>query len=197
MLTTVPAGDAGTLPVLTGPDGDPFPFLMRHGSELTGAETRTELLGALIPGYADLPDTQEGHDEALGQRWEQAVATAAAVQAGLVAGATANGEFDPAEVGDDVLTALLSDRDRPFAGLPVPDSAEESGAGDSAGEEAVSFEWPADLPPLILVASDYAPYTSAPRPHGNVVLLDPHTETTYLDSLAELGLIRLFVHATV
>ncbi|ACV79023.1 hypothetical protein [Nakamurella multipartita] len=195
MLTTVPAGDTATLPVLTGPGGDPFPFLMRHGTDLTGAETRTELLGALIPGYADLPDTQVGHDEALGQRWEQAVATAAAVQAGLVAGATAAGEFDPAAVGEDVLTALLGDRDQPFTGLPIPGPVDEPGGGDSTDEGPVSFDWPADLPPLILVATDYAPYTSAPRPHGNVVLLDPHTETTYLDSLAELGLIRLFVHA--
>lgn len=61
----------------------------------------------------------------------------------------------------------------------------------------MSIDWLADLPPLILIVTDYASYTSAPKPHGNVVLLDPDTDTNYLDHLAELGLIRLFVHSTV
>lgn len=102
--------------MLTEPGGDPF--LMRYCTDLTRTKTRTELLGALIWGREDLPDTQEGHDKALGQRSEQAVATAVAVQAESVADATAVGEFEPAAVGDDVRTALLPNRDEPFHGLP-------------------------------------------------------------------------------
>jgi hypothetical protein len=47
--------------------------------------------------------------------------------------------------------------------------------------------------PLVLVATGYAPYNSTPRPTGNVLWLDPFTETTYLETLAEIGLIELMV----
>lgn len=191
MITTIPAGDGDELPMLHRPDGGEYPFLMLHGEEFTGADTRTELVGAMLPGYADLPDTPHGDDEATQQRWEQAVATAAEIQTGLLAGAAATGSFDPADAGEDTLTALFQDKDIPFTGLPLKNAA--TAAVDQQVEPLVTLQWPDSLPPLVLVATDYAPYTTAPRPHGNVLLLDPHTETTWLDSLAEIGLIRLWV----
>lgn len=191
MITTIPAGDGDELPALYRPDGGDYPFLMLHGEEFTGADTRTELVGAMLPGYADLPDSPHGDDEATQQRWEQAVATATEIQTGLLAGAAATGSFDPADAGEDTLTALLQDKDIPFIGLPVKGAG--TTAADEQGVPPVTLQWPDSLPPLVLVATDYAPYTTAPRPHGNVLLLDPHTETTWLDSLAEMGLIRLWV----
>jgi hypothetical protein len=196
MLTTIPAGDSDELPVLHRPDGGDYPFLMLHGEEFTGADSRTELVGAMLPGYADLPDSPQGDDEAIQQRWEQAVATATEIQTGLLAGAAATGGFDPATIGEDALTAMFQDKDVPFTGLPLtdPGTAEAlSAIGDQPSEPPVTLRWPENLPPLVLVATDYAPYTTAPRPHGNVLMLDPHTETTWLDSLATLGLIQMWL----
>lgn len=130
--------------VLCGPDGDPFPLLVRHGTDLTGAETRTELLGALIsPATRISPTPRRGMTRRWASGGSRPWRPPARRKPGLVAGATTNGEFNPAAVDEDVLTALLADRDRPFAGLPVPDPADESGAGDSASEQAVSFNLPA------------------------------------------------------
>lgn len=47
--------------------------------------------------------------------------------------------------------------------------------------------------PLLLIATSYEPYTGSPVPDGEVVLLDPYTERTFLDSLVKLGLGELMV----
>ena len=47
------------------PDGSPWPLLLVHGDRVTGADTATELLGQLIPGYSELTGDDAGHDDAL------------------------------------------------------------------------------------------------------------------------------------
>lgn len=47
---------------------------------------------------------------------------------------------------------------------------------------------------LVGVATDYAPYTGLAAPKGNIVLIDPYTDTTLLRTLHEAGVIQYAVH---
>ena len=44
--------------------------------------------------------------------------------------------------------------------------------------------------PLVLIHTDYEPFTPLPRPGGRVISLRPAQEHDYLASLAEAGLIQ-------
>ena len=142
---------------------------------LTVADTVTELLDALIPGYADMPETPRGDAQALAARYVHAVAVATAVQADVACQAAAAGGLDPAAEDEDTLTALFADRTEPFVGAGPP-------TGDSP-------TWTHGVP-LVLIGTDYAPFTDRGRPTGRIIWLDPSTETGYLHSLAEIGMIR-------
>lgn len=163
----------GTLPdqLPVREDGSQFPFALAWDDRAVLAETRTELTAAVIDGYADLPEGEEGDTQALFARYESTVQIANTMQQVLAARAAEEGTFDPSVESEDVLTALFTDR------------------GQKIDEIA---EWTHSVP-LVLVATEYAPYTSATRPAGNVSFLDPYTETTYLDSLSGLGVIELYV----
>src|SRR6478609_5728204 len=132
------------------PDGSPWPLLLVHGDRVTGAETATELLGQLIPGYTDLPDDDAGHDGALWRRYESAVATAGELQETLIAAAAEHGDFDAATAGEHVLTPLLTAKTTPYTG--------------PAWRQSV---------PLVLIDTDYQPFTAPPRPGGRIIYLRP------------------------
>src|SRR6478609_281506 len=148
------------------PDGSPWPLLLVHGDRVTGADTATELLGHLIPGYTDLPDDDAGHDDALWCRYESAVATAGELQETLLAAAAENGDFDAATAGEEVLSGLLSAETALYTG--------------DVWRQAV---------PLVLIDIDYQPFTSRPRPEGRVIYLRPAQERDYLAPLAEAGVV--------
>lgn len=154
-------------------DGTQYPFRVALDDLVILADTRTEAVGHLIEGYAALPADEEGDEEALYERYRSAVGIANAHQGALAAAAAEKGTFDPAAENENTLTALFTGRD----------------------EKLDEFaEWSHHVP-LVLVASGYAPYTNSPRPTGNVLWIDPFTETTYLDTLATAGLIELYVEA--
>ena len=166
-ITTTP--DAETrLP--TRPDGSTWPLLLVRGDRVTGADTAGELLAVLIPGYDGIADHDAGHDEALWRRYESAVATADELQETLLATAAVHGDFDAARADEATLTALLADKTSPYTG-PV---------------------WRQRVP-LVLIDTDYEPFTVRPRPDGRVVYLRPAQEHDYLASLAEAGLIQYLV----
>lgn len=155
-------------------DGTPYPFALIRNEGVAFAETAGDIMGLLIDGYADLPDTEDGADQALVARWRQAVSTAAMVQAELCANAVENDTFDPATSGEDTLTALFGEKDEAVTGID---------------------HWPHDRVPLVLVATDYAPFvTDRTPPGGNVLWIDPSDELAYLRSLANLGLIGFYTH---
>lgn len=181
MLITVEADEATP----THEDGTTFPFVLVHSgqngtAELSVADTNTELLGALIPGYADLAEDFAGDAEALVARYTHAVGVATALQADLAAQARHAGRFSPADESEDVLSALFTEKNRPFTGITGAD-----------GEHTV--EWTHDVP-LVLIESDYHPFTKRRTPTGKVVWLRPGLETTYLQSLADVGLVEYLVH---
>ena len=88
----------------------------------------------------------------------------------LLATAAVHGDFDAAQAGEGTLTALLADK-------TVPTSC---------------TEWRCAVP-LVLIDTDYAPFTPRPRPDGRVIYLRPAQEHDYLASLAEAGLIQYLV----
>jgi hypothetical protein len=136
------------------------------------AETATEIIDIGILGYAAMD-----HDTALITRYDDLVAYADALQGCLVAQALEKGYFDPAAVSEGILTAVMCERLIPYEPLV----------------DGLPLEWPGGLPPLVLIRTDYAPFSDRPVPTGNVIWLDPYTELTYLKSLNSLGVIKLLV----
>lgn len=158
-------------------DGTKWPFIMLRNNKAICADTRTELVGALIPGYDDISVDADGDDAALVERFKQALVTADFLQE-FLAGVAANdpeNEFSLAEATEEELTAFLTKRiDRPTEILGID-------------------HWEHDIP-LILVTTLFEPFDEGhPIPTGNIMWIDPSDETTYLRSLAELGQIQLFV----
>lgn len=154
----------------------------------TGDVSYSDRLGEIVVDtiqddrYKDLldDDSDEAHDACLVMRYEELVHVADKVQAWLVDDGASRDAFDLVLAGEDVLTALFQGRDQPFAGV--------------WRDGAMSFEWTEDVP-LVVIATDYAPFTSRPAPTGRVLTLDPSSEMSYCLSLAALGLLEFYTKA--
>ena len=160
------------------PDGESYQHALLYGdSQAAFADRLSELIDLILPGYGDLAETPEGDDEALIQRHRHLVEVANSVQADYNHQAVDRGLLDPATTDENLLTATAHDRAQSWSGL------------HSEGSDRPGFNW--DLAfPLVLIATDYAPYVAdRPTPTGTVVLLDPYDETTYLESLNRLGFV--------
>lgn len=163
------AGCCGLNP--TRPDGTEWAHVMLlHDGSMVHADTPTEVLDELMPGYARLDESGRrtariGHAERL----------AAAAQEAKIAAAEASGDLDPT--------------DPDAAGLMVVLRASRSEVLSFETDEAPgeSAPWLGE-PTLVLVTTTYAPHTGAPRVGGNVAWLDPDTEESYLESLRSTGL---------
>ncbi len=176
---SVTIGKCDEVPTPQGHTG--FRYAMDHGDgETTLSDNLSELIAKTIPGYDRFGDDDEGHDSATFARAQHMAQVASAVQASLIREAVAaTPGFDPGSASDDVLTALSQDRRLPFEGVSSPDGA-------------ICHEWTESVP-LVLVSTDYHPFTVRVAPTGEVVLLDPSTELTYLLTLHSLGLIGFCV----
>lgn len=158
------------------PNGEHWPLALGRETDLVFSDSASDLVGLLIPGYpttdqdADDATAERDADDALKMRWHQAIGTAAMVQASLCATAVSEDTFDPATTGDEALTVLFADKD-----VPVD-----------------CDQWPADLPSLVLVTTDYYPFTDRIPPAGNVLWIDPADEMAYLKSLATLGVVAFY-----
>lgn len=153
-------------------DGTPFPFCLARGNRLVLADTRTELVEDLIEGYADLPRTEAGDEDALYLRYKSVTDVADQFQQIVAAQAANEGKFDHTVESEENLTAIFTPR----------------------VEKISDFSPWNHVVPLILISTDYAPFKSEPVPEGNIKFLNPYTETTYLDTLSELGVIELHVN---
>ena len=149
------------------------------GEDTVYADTLTELVGFVIPEYGDLPLTVDGDADALLARVDAAVNAVALAQATVMLAMEEAGEFNPEAASEDVLTALLTAR-----GTALVSGAEWGG------------DWAEDVP-LLLLATDYAPFTDLVPITGNVQYFDPSDERTFLASLEDLGWARLYVNAAV
>lgn len=154
-------------------DGTDYPYLLFAGNQMHASDNVTDLIGAVIAGYDDIEQTPDGNEDALWQRYLHAVAMANFVQKSVVAQGGIDKTFDLNQLNEDDINALLQDR-----GLPVSDVD----------------KWNHDVP-LVLIATDYAPFgTLRSKPEGNVLWIDPSLENKYLQSLSELGLVNFYIH---
>jgi len=156
------------------------------------ADSVTEIIEATLPGYSDFKFVDDagnvelldkGNDVALVMRYDDLIGYATGLQEHIVQTAIERGDFDPAAVSEDVLTALFAERIVPFEGVPLT---------DDVNDPRVNLEWDLDVP-LVLMTSDYEPFTERPTPTGTIIWLDPTTELTYLRSLDRLGVMKLLV----
>lgn len=136
-------------------------FALGVSGDVIQSDNLTELVSAVVPEY---PDDVVGQ---LCARSDYAVAAASSAQARICARFS---ETDPEvfeALSEAELTALFADRRNPLF-LPYLDLSEE---------------W-SSIVPLVLVRTDYAPFTSWPAPTGNVMMIDPYTERTLLVSMS-------------
>ncbi|PPG15002.1 hypothetical protein [Rathayibacter rathayi] len=156
-------------------DGSPYPatLLASFGSALF-ADTLTELVEQIIPDYGSLPTDDPIEDPSLEARLTSLASFANTAQAGAVAALQESDVFDISAVGEDALTALFSPKDGPV----------------------LEFErWDSGIP-LILFATNYAPYTPVAPPFGEaIVWVNAHTELDFLNSLEPLGIAELHLLA--
>lgn len=134
------------LVVWVGPDGN-----------AVFADSMTDVIGEIIPGYLDLDDEDED-DLALDARIVALAQASSRAQAARLAA-----EPDHPLSEDELNVALLPKQQAPDI-----------------------TAWNPALP-LLLLTTHYAPYTDEPRPEGAIVWMDPSTELTFLASLQKVG----------
>lgn len=180
-MRTIVTLDDDEIVVPPHPEGGIFLHVLLFGADQAAfADYAGELIDVILPGYGDLADTGEGDDDALIQRARHLALVANAVQSDFNIQAIERQLVDMDSADENVLTALVHDRSEPWSGIYADDPEDDS----------VSYHW--DNPvPLVLVATDYAPYVpERPTPTGSVRLLDPIDEITYLKALTDLGLVN-------
>lgn len=160
------------------PEGEDWTHILHAtDDEIVFADTATEAVGAVIGAdYDALDDSESGNDEALGMRYDAAVGFAAVVQHVLNQTAFAKGRLDPAVESEHVLTALHQNKRTPWI--------DQSATGGFGG--GPHWEHPV---PLVLITTNYAPYTELAAPTGNIIWIDPALETGFLASLYATGLV--------
>lgn len=166
VLQTISSGQSATeFPV--SPTGEPFRFALVRGDTTVFSDSVTDLVAAVIPGYGQVADDED----ALLARWRCAAATATEVQQLMAAGH----DLDPAVESEETLTAIFTDR------------------ADTLPDGVLTGSWTHDVP-LVLLATDYEPFTPKPRPQGNIIWVDSSTERSFLGSLVGLGVAQFYAH---
>jgi hypothetical protein len=160
-------------------EGGVWPFALMAGNNTVFADSLSELVGFVIPDYADIPLTEEGAVDAFFARVDAGAAFVAIAQGTMLAALNDEGVFVPENESEDVLTALLGAR-----GTGLIDGLDF----DGVWEHAI---------PLLLLSTDYAPFSDVAPITGNVQYFDPSDERVFVDSLAQLGLVELFVNADI
>lgn len=149
-------------------NGEPY----LHAIDMTGetmlADTLGECIGFFIQNYDKIAFTDEGDDEALFARADAAVHYANVTQQAFIEHVGI-----PDGLTESERLAIVSDRS-----VPVE----------------VEGNWDHDIP-LVLVSTDYAPYTNLEAPTGDVMFINPHTELSLLISGSEIGLWKFYTRA--
>lgn len=149
------------------PDSTPgFAMVDLVTDRIVYADTLGDLVAEIVDDYP-ITTGPEKDDERLAARADTLAVIAHRAQAAILA------SVGTADISEDALTVLMHDR---------------------SSEVLQMTEWDSNIP-LLLLATSYAPYTDTPAPSGDaVVMLDAHTERTFLDALASVGAVELFIH---
>jgi hypothetical protein len=154
--------------------GASWPFALLVGDDTVFADSLGELVGFVIPEYGDIPLTDDGAEQALFARVDAGARLVALAQGSILAALAESGEFVPESLSESVLTALF----------------EERGTGASEWDGVWDYEVP-----LLLLSTDFAPFTGQAPVTGNVQYFDPSDERAFLASLESLGWAQMFVNA--
>lgn len=161
-----------------------WPWLFTRSQDVIAADTIGDICGALMDGYAQIPAGDDGDREALLARWAYAAGLAQQLQETLAGLAHNRGRWQLGDPASDTATLLEDTSDT---------AVEEFLIGDrhQPVDNVAAWQHPV---PLVLITTDYAPHTRRTRPDGNIIWLDPYTETSLLHSLTTAGLGRLYGH---
>lgn len=164
----------GLEPLPVREDGSKWRHALLQGSLLFLADTATELIAvALEEGYDQIPEGEKGDEDALLIRYQLATQYATAAQLEHVRKyVDVHGGFEGVE--EDVINAAFTPRIDP---IPL---------------EGPTWNGPF---PLVAIATNYAPFRPGVKiPKGDVVLVDPYTDTTLLESLSNVGVFQYRIH---
>lgn len=164
--------ETGPISVPPARDGGDRPIIAIYGPLGRSCERFGEVVGLIVPEYDDVEDRIEDSPDAIALRIEAAMRFADQLQIAYAAEAT-----------PEVVAALT-------------DAEGEAIFSDAPGQRPyIGLVWSSTLP-LVLLDVDYQPYTPIPAPttagDGRVVYICPSSEQAFVESLAALGMIRLF-----
>ena len=188
VTTDITTTDPEDIVVPEHPDGGEYSYaIFTSEGTATFTDSLIEAISQNLPGYAELAermaaresDSDEAADAMLGMRYDDLRIYADALQRWLINDAAENGRVNLEQIGDQALTALMSERLVPFGGIEGEDGT-------------VGYTWECEVP-LILFVTDYQPYTSRPQPDGRIIWVDPSTELAYMQSLDALGVVDFMV----
>lgn len=163
-------------------------YAMAYAGHEYQADTLTELVDVLIPGYSDIPEAFPPDDlpaksfearEMLAEETVQSLRDIYLVYAAVEAG------IDYAELDSDEIARLVAGDDLEYAA----DLSLEVRT-DPAFPVLVGAAW--DHPvPVVAVTTAFlnADGTFLPPPTGNVVLIDPYSESSLIRSMEQAGLL--------
>lgn len=149
-------------------DGSRWPFILTMGDTAIVADHNSDLINALDGSYLTIPESDVG--ASLLARGALARTLAAHRQAQLLDQHLA--VHVESTVTEDELQVILAPRSEPL-------------------QLAVPWTHPVTL---VGIATDYRPYTDRVAPLGNIVLIDPYTDVTLLQSLDAAGVLVYRVH---
>lgn len=168
MIDQLPAGTAPSTV-----DGTHWPFVLisATGAPTLASDSISQIVDTILTGHRDAGSSAEQFE----MRYDALTNTATRVQAGLYLQAQ---EDFPGDLNDELdefgMTAIMHPKD----GAPLEFRT-----------------WPFDVP-LVLHATNYAPYTDLAAPAGeNIIWADATNERSFLDSLVRLGVARLMTHS--
>jgi hypothetical protein len=150
--------DENLIPVL--PNGRLFAHTLVLDDQTVFAEDVSELVAAVIPGYLDIDDRAAARELFCRE-------IAVVIQAEELARAEEDG-FELDTLDDDEKYAVSVER--------------------FEDEDDVDYAVWGHAVRLVLVSSDYAPYTRALPPEGRVLFLDPTSDESVIGSLVLAGI---------
>lgn len=158
----------------TREDGTPYAVALVSTTSTLFADSFDELVAQLIPDYPVDQDTDEEVEEADALRYAYMVREADTLQERYAKRAIDNG-FLTADADETIRWIVTAPRSEHIA-LP----------GD---------RWDIAELPVVLVTSNYAPFSEHVAPTGDaLVWLDPTDSRTYIQSLAKAANARVFEH---
>lgn len=168
MLDQLPAGE---VPSTVNGEQWPYVLISTVGQPTFASDSISQIVDNILPDHGLAATSTEQFE----LRYDALTELATRVQAGLYLQALEDFDGDLNEVLNEFgMTAIMHPKD----GAPLE-----------------FRDWPFDEVPLVLHATNYAPYSGLAAPAGeNIIWADASDERSFLDSLSRLGVVRFLTH---